>query len=245
MRLQTLLHAVFPPECLNCGAQVEGDFALCGPCWAATPFILGAACDLCGTGLPGQKAEGERLICDECHRIARPWERGRAVMGYADVGRRLVLGLKHGDRAEVARAAGPWLARAGADLIADLGAEDPVLVPIPLHPIRLAQRRYNQSALLAQAMARITGQEVAVQALRRARSTPTQDGRNRDARFANLADAIVPHPRFGAALKGRAVILIDDVMTSGATFAAAAEACRIAGATHLRVLALARVGDDA
>jgi ComF family protein len=238
--LQTLLHAVFPPECLNCGAQVEGDFALCGPCWSGTPFILGAACDLCGKGLPGQTAAGERLICEECHAIARPWERGRAVMGYADVGRKLVLGLKHGDRAEVARAAGPWLARAGADLLEG----DAILVPIPLHPLRLARRRYNQSALLARSMARVTGSEVALQALRRVRATPTQDGRDRHARFVNLSEAIRPHPRFGRALTGRAVVLIDDVMTSGATFAAACEACRLAGAAHLRVLALARVGGD-
>lgn len=241
MRLQTVLHAVFPPECLNCGAPVEGDFALCGPCWAETPFILGAACDLCGKALPGQTADGERLVCGECHAIARPWEKGRAVMGYAGVGRKLVLGLKHGDRAEVARAAGPWLARAGADLLSD----DPLLVPVPLHRWRLTQRRYNQSALLAKSMASVTGIQVALQALRRTRATPTQDGRDRDGRFANLADAIQPHPRHGKALEGRAAILIDDVMTSGATFAAAAEACRMAGAVHLRVLALARVGDDA
>jgi predicted amidophosphoribosyltransferase len=240
MRLQTLVHAVFPPECLNCGARVEGDFALCGTCWGETPFILGAACDLCGLALPGQSGAGERLICDECHRIARPWERGRAVMGYSGVGRTLALGLKHGDRAEVARAAGPWLARAAVDLMEG----DPLLVPVPLHPVRLALRRYNQSAQLALSMARETGSEVAVQALRRIRATPTQDGRDRHGRFANLADAIAPHPRHGGALKGRAVILVDDVMTSGATFAAAAEACRSAGATHLRVLALARVGGD-
>ncbi|MFW5655384.1 MAG: double zinc ribbon domain-containing protein [Roseicyclus sp.] len=241
MNLQTVLHAVFPPECLNCGARVEDDFALCGACWTQTPFILGAACDLCGKALPGQTSDGERLICDECHQIARPWEMGRAVMSYADVGRALVLGLKHGDRAEVARAAGPWLRRAGADLVAD----DPLLVPIPLHPLKLARRRYNQSALLAQAMGRATGLGLALQALSRVRVTASQEGKDRDARFANLDGAITPHPRHGAALKGRPVVLIDDVFTSGATFAAACEACRRAGATHLRVLALARVSLDA
>jgi ComF family protein len=242
MNLQTVLRAVFPPECLNCGARVEDDFALCGACWTQTPFILGAACDLCGKALPGQAAAaGERLICDECHQIARPWDKGRAVMSYAEVGRKLVLGLKHGDRAEIARAAGPWLARAGADLLTD----DPLLVPIPLHPLRLARRRYNQSALLALSMARATGLEVGLQALVRLRATSTQDGKDRDARFANLADAIAPHPRHGTALGGRAVVLIDDVFTSGATFAAACEACRFAGASHLRVLALARVSRDA
>lgn len=241
MRLQTLLHAVFPPECLNCGTRVDEDFALCGACWSATPFIFGAACDLCGKALPGQTAEGERLICEECHRIARPWEKGRAVMGYSDVARKLVLGLKHGDRAEVARAAGPWMARAGADLLTD----DPVLVPVPLHPSRLVARRYNQSAQLAWSMASVTGSDVAIRALVRCRATPTQDGRDRFARFENLSDAIAPHLRFAAALKGRSVVVIDDVMTSGATFAAATEACQAAGAAHVRVMALARVGNDA
>jgi predicted amidophosphoribosyltransferase len=240
MRLQTMLHAVFPPECLNCGARVVEDFSLCGSCWSDTPFIFGAACDLCGVSLPGQSGDGERLICDECHHVARPWEAGRAVMGYADVGRKLVLGLKHGDRADIARAAGPWMARAGADLLHD----NPVLVPVPLHPFRLASRRYNQSAQLALSMAAVTGSEVAVRALIRKRATPTQDGRDRFARFENLADAIAPHPRTGAALRDRAVILVDDVMTSGATFAAASEACLAAGASHVRVMALARVGND-
>jgi predicted amidophosphoribosyltransferase len=240
MRLQTVLHAVFPPECLNCGARVDEDFSLCGACWSAAHFIFGAACDLCGIGLPGQTAEGERLICEECHSIARPWEAGRAVMGYADVGRKLILGLKHGDRADIARAAGPWMARAGADLLQD----DPILVPVPLHPLRLVTRRYNQSAQLALSMASASGQEVKVRSLVRLRSTPSQDGRDRFARFENLSEAITPHPRFGAALHGRSVVLIDDVMTSGATFTAATEACRMAGASHVRVMALARVGND-
>ncbi|AHM03363.1 Competence protein F-like protein, phosphoribosyltransferase domain protein [Roseibacterium elongatum DSM 19469] len=236
-----MLHAVFPPECLNCGARVESDFAICGSCWADTPFILGASCDLCGVALPGQAADDEALICEECHQIARPWSAGRAVMGYGGVGRRLVLGLKHGDRAEIARASGPWLARVGADLVR--GA--PLLVPIPLHWRRLAQRRYNQSALLAQAFGREAGVEVAPQALLRVRATPSQDGRDREARFRNLTDAIRPHPRHGDCLKGRDIVLVDDVMTSGATFAAATEACRMAGAKEIGVIALARVSRDA
>lgn len=241
MKLQMLLHAVFPPECLNCGARVESDFAICGTCWAETGFILGAACDPCGTGLPGQSAADTPLVCDECHRIVRPWDKGRAVLSYEGVGRKMVLALKHGDRAEIARAAGPWLARAGADLVED-GA---CLVPIPLHWRRLAARRFNQSGLLADAMGRATATEVLPMALLRDRFTPSQDGRDRDARFRNLAGAVRPHPRYGAGLAGRTVILVDDVMTSGATFAAATEACRQAGAAKIHVIALARVPQDA
>jgi ComF family protein len=238
--MQRLLRAVFPPECLCCGARVDSDFALCGACWRETPFVFGAACDLCGIGLPGQSGGGEALICEDCHAVARPWARGRAVLQYAQNGRKLVLGLKHGDRAEVARAAGPWLARAGADLLAD----DPLIVPIPLHWQRLAMRRFNQAALLAKAMAQASGRDWLPDALIRPRRTATQDGRDREGRFANLDAAIAPHPRHGARLAGRRVLLIDDVMTSGATFSAAAQACFKAGAGAVDVIALARVARD-
>ncbi len=240
MRLQTALHAVFPPECLGCGAPVDRAFAICGACWSDTPFVHGAACDLCGVALPGDHARGEVLHCDDCLRIARPWAAGRAVFAYAGVGRALVLGLKHGDRADIARAAGRWMAQAGRDLFED----DPVLVPVPLHWRRLFARRFNQAAVLAQALSRETGLACCPQALIRTRATPTQDGRSREGRFENVHSAVQPHPRHGAAVRGRSVVLIDDVMTSGATFAAATEACRKAQSGPVHVMALARVSKD-
>ena len=241
MRMQTVLHAVFPPECLCCGARVETDFAICSACWGDTPFVLGAACDLCGVGLPGQSAAAGPLTCEECHVIARPWAKGRAVLHYAGNGRKLVLGLNHGDRAEIARAAGPWLARAGAELL----AEDPLIVPIPLHWRRLAERRFNQAALLAQAVAKASARDWLPDALIRARSTGTQEGRDREARFRNLDGAIRVAPRRAVRITGRSVLLVDDVMTSGATFSAAAQACLAAGAVQVFVIALARVARDA
>ncbi|MCT4685277.1 MAG: ComF family protein [Roseicyclus sp.] len=240
MRLQTLLHAVFPPECLGCGARVESDFSICARCWSDTPFVFGARCDLCGVALPGQDAAAERLICDECHAIARPWAQGRAVMHYADTGRKLVLGLKHADRAEIARAAGPWMARAGAALLQD----DPLIVPVPLHWRRLAARRFNQAALLARALAEASGRDWLPDALLRARHTATQDGRDREGRFRNLDAAIRVNPRRAAQVAGRPVLLVDDVMTSGATFSAAAQALIAGGAGPVRVIALARVARD-
>ena len=241
MRLQTLLHAVFPPECLCCGASVETDFAICGACWGDTPFVFGAACDRCGVGLPGQRADGTPLICEECHTIARPWAKGRAVLHYAGNGRKLVLGLKHGDRAEVARAAGPWMARVAADLL----QEDPLILPIPLHWRRLAGRRFNQSALLARALSGVSGCDWLPDGLIRSRNTGTQDGRDRDGRFANLDAAIRVAPRRAGQIAGRKVLLVDDVMTSGATFSAATQACLAAGAEQVCVIALARVARDA
>jgi predicted amidophosphoribosyltransferase len=119
-------------------------------------------------------------------------------MGYADVGRKLVLGLKHGDRADIARAAGPWMARAGADLLRD--DPDPCSgSPAPVAPCPGATTSPRNLAL---SMAAETGSDVAVRALVRLRATPTQDGRDRDARFRNLSDAIAPHPRYGRGAEG-------------------------------------------
>jgi len=240
MKMQTAVHAVFPPECISCGAGVDTDFGLCGTCWADTPFITGAACDSCGTPLPGATPE-QGLRCDECMVTARPWDKGRAVLVYADNGRKLVLALKHGDRAEVARAAGAWMARVAAPLI----TADTIIVPVPLHWWRLFRRRFNQSALLAQALANQTQGSLAPDALRRVRATGSQDGLGQEGRFNNLRGAIQPHPKRGYILAGRDVLLVDDVMTSGATLAAATQAAFDAGANNVHVIALARVARDA
>ncbi len=240
MRLQMALSAVFPPECISCAAPVDRDFALCATCWADTPFITGLACDACGTPLPGvndpDQGDVHRPLCDECLHIARPWAQGRAVMVYGGAGRRMILGLKHRDRAEIARAAGPWLARAAADLV----TPDTVIVPIPLHRWRLARRRYNQAALLAHALAAATRAACLPDALVRCTATPSLEGRSRLDRFDLLTGSIAPHPRRGADLAGRHVLLIDDVMTTGATFSAAAQAVLAAHAEKVSVLALAR-----
>ena len=106
MKMQTAVNAVFPPDCVCCGAPVDTEFGLCASCWADTPFITGPSCGQCGTPLPGSDPE-EGLRCDDCMTIARPWGKGRAVFTYAGNGRKMVLALKHGDRPELA-SLGPW-----------------------------------------------------------------------------------------------------------------------------------------
>ncbi len=216
------------------------DFGLCADCWRDTSFIGGLVCDLCGTPLPGDDT-GQPEHCDDCLTIARPWARGRAAVLYKGRGRDLVLALKHADRLDLVRPAAGWMARAAAPIAAD----DPLVVPIPLHWLRLVSRRYNQSAELARRIARTLHLDCCPDLLRRVRATGTQDGRSRDGRFANLDGALRVPPSRTARVSGRAVLLIDDVMTSGATFAAATEACVAAGATQVSVLALARVAKDA
>ncbi len=219
--------------------MVESDFGLCGPCWRDTPFIGGTICDSCGVSLPGD-AGPDALQCDDCLTTTRPWDQGRAALLYKDAARRIVLGLKHGDRQEIARPAALWMARAARDIL----KPNMVIVPIPLHWIRLLKRRYNQSAVLALALAEETGLSCCPDLLQRIKSTPSLDGLGKDARFAALQDAISVHPNRRRRMIGRPVLLVDDVMTSGATFAAATEACRAAGASDVSVLSLARVAKD-
>lgn len=240
MRLQSVIRAIYPAQCVACDAQTDDDFGLCGACWRETQFIGGLVCDTCGTPLPGED-HGEIVQCDDCMTIARPWDRGRAVVAYSGVGRRLVLSLKHGDRTDLAPPAARWMAQK----IAEMADSDTVLVPVPLHWVRLVKRRYNQSALLAQEMAKIMEQPVCVDALLRPKKTNALEGHSRNARFAELSGAIVSNPKRAPQIAGKSVILVDDVMTSGATLAASAEAAKAAGAVNVSIVTLARVVKDA
>ena len=240
MRMQALLHVVYPPQCLSCDARVTTDFGLCANCWRDTPFITGLSCTKCGTPLPGDDDAAE-VLCDDCLTIARPWTQGRAALMYQGNGRKLVLSLKHGDRIDLARPVAGWMARAAQPLL----QPGMLVAPVPLHWLRLIKRRYNQAALLSSAIAKLAGLDHCPDLLQRRRNTGSQDGLTRDGRFANMADALTAHPRRVRLIEGRHVLLVDDVMTSGATLSSAAEACIAAGAKGISVLVMARVAKDA
>ena len=240
MGIQGALHLIYPPQCITCDALVTTDFGLCGACWRDTPFATGLVCDQCGVPLPGEDP-GHSVRCDDCMTIARPWSQGRAALIYRDNARKIVLSLKHGDRLDLARPAAGWLMHAAEPML----RPGMVVVPIHLHWMRLLKRRYNQAAVLSGALAKLASLHHCPDLLLRQHSTGTQDGRDRDARFRNMHDAIAVHPKRSKLVEGRHILLVDDVMTSGATLAAASEACIASGATEVSVLVLARVAKDA
>lgn len=233
------LDLLYPPVCVACGAETGAAGGLCPDCFAGAPFIAGPVCEACGAPLLDAAGPGGAPVCDGCRHAPPAWQTGRAVALYGGAVRRAILALKHGDRLDVARAAAPWLLRAGRDLLA--GAD--LVAPVPLHWRRLVHRRFNQSAELARALCRSAGRSEALapDLLRRVRATPSQEGRSRAGRIANVEGAFALARRWRGRVANARVLLVDDVMTTGATLSACAETLRDAGAEGIDVLVLARV----
>lgn len=233
------LDAVVPPLCLNCQTIVAEPGALCASCWAAFAWIDRPYCESCG--LPFDYDPGflgrEGLLCGACLSAPPPFGRARAALRYDAASRGLILAFKHADRTHAAPAFARWLARAGADVLKDAD----LLAPVPLHWTRLALRRFNQSALIANALAERTGVPSVPDLLRRRRRTPVQGSLGRNARKRNVARAFALAPRHAALVRGKIVVLVDDVLTTGATLGECAKALRRAGAAEIRALTLARV----
>ncbi|MEQ1930575.1 MAG: ComF family protein [Parvularculaceae bacterium] len=228
------LDLLLPPLCPITGERVAAPGLLSASGWSQLQFIDDPSCATCGVPFAH---EGDGATCAQC--IAEPpaFDRARAGVVYDEASHKLIVAFKHSDRTELAPLLAGWLARASAAI----DFTDALIVPCPLHPMRLLGRRYNQAALLALALGERAGAEVAVEALLRVKATPPQQKLSAEARRRNVAGAFAANKRWQKRLEGRAVILIDDVLTTGATLSACARALKKAGAVRVDALVLARV----
>jgi ComF family protein len=223
-----------PQLCASCREPV-GDAGLCPACWAKLSFIAPPYCER--LGIPFTYDPGPGILSMEAIADPPAYHRARAAVRYDDVARTLVHAFKYGDRLDLAPTMGRWMATAGRTLLSEADA----LVPVPLHWRRQWARRFNQSALLAEVIAKASALPVTYRALKRVKATPQQVGLSQSARAQNVQGAFRVPPDGKAEVAGRRLILVDDVLTSGATTDACARALLRAGAAQVDALVFARV----
>ena len=230
-----MLDMVLPPRCFACGGAVEASGNLCSRCWPLVNFLGPPWCEACGFPFAFYAVAGS--LCAACARQRPAYRHSRAVFRYDEGSRGLILGFKHGDHTDAAPAFARWMVRAGATLLA--GAD--ILVRVPLHRWRLLARRYNQAALLAQALARVSGVDCVPDLLVRRRRTPSQGGLNPAERVRNVRGVFAVRGRRRFLVADRRVVLVDDVLTTGATAEACTRSLLGAGTASVDILTLARV----
>lgn len=234
---RALLDVTLPPQCVACDEFVDEPGLLCADCFRQTGFISEPFCLRCGVPFASAAMGGAEHLCPACRATPPQFGRARAALRYDALGRRLILPFKHADRQELAKMLAPHMARAGAALL----HEADVLVPVPLHRARLFHRRYNQAALLARAVGRLVGLPSVPDTMLRLRATESLGDKSAAERAQEVANAFAI--RSSRIVAGKRIVLVDDVMTSGATANACAHVLFAAGAAAVDVLVAARVPD--
>ena len=228
-----ILDFALPPRCPGCGAITAEPHRFCFDCWSKLTFLGEPCCAICA--LPFEYEAGEGAICGGCAAERPRFDRLRAAVAYGEIARAVALKLKYGGRPGVAETMARFMAR-HLD-----GADGAILAPVPLHRWRIWRRGYNQAALIASALARHSGLDARLDLIDRVKATPPLRGLGRKQRRDALRGAFRVAARHRVAIRGRTIILIDDVYTSGATANGCARMLRRAGAGEVRVIAWARV----
>lgn len=234
------LRTVLPPRCGGCGTITDTVHAVCADCWAGLRFISKPLCACCGYPFELVSDDlGDGILCGECLRKHPAFDAARAALVYDDFSRDYLLRFKHADRTDLTPLLARWLLQAGRDFWTDAD----LIIPVPLHRTRLLKRRYNQSGLLAAALSRQTGIAWHGTVLRRLRKTRSLGGLGPSSRKREVGGAFAINERYAGkiGLDGARVILIDDVLTTGATANACTRILKQAGAMHVSVITVARV----
>lgn len=229
------LDFVLPPRCAACGTQTGSAGGLCPSCWQETRFISPPQCLQCG--YPFEMHFGSGMRCGACLADPPDYDRARAAVAYDACIAKILISFKHGDRLDLAPGLARWLPRVAEELREGTN----VILPVPLHPNRLRQRKFNQSVLLARPLARAWSMPLALDFVRRHRATPSQGRLSSSARQRNVQGAFRVTPGRKAEIEGKNFLLVDDVMTTGATASALARCLKHAGAMRVDVITLARV----
>jgi len=232
--LQAAGMVLFPPVCCGCGRRIDQIGTVCPQCWSEIQFVTGPYCPI--MGVPFRFDVGDGFLCGEALRDPPPFDCARAAVLHKGLAQLMVSRLKYSRRLELAPIMGQWLLRAGRDLLAQCD----YIVPLPLHRRRFWQRGYNQSAELARYLARATAREFAPHILRRQKYTVPQVGLSAAERVKNMRGVFAVEKAARPLLKGKIVVLVDDVYTTGATARAAARILRRAGTAKIFVLTFSR-----
>ena len=229
---------LLPPLCTACSSAVDSHQNLCAGCWAEVDFISRPYCDVLGVPLPYDP--GGVTVSAAALKAQPSYDRARVVARYTGVMRKLIHGVKYSDRLDGQRLYGRWMKRAASDLIDDVD----LLIPVPLSRRRLWLRRFNQAAFLSDALSAESGIKSDAMILFRNRATQSQVGLTLSQRRKNVSGAFGIKKRALKAIEGANILLVDDVITTGATVEACAQTLKNAGANRVDVIALARVTDN-
>lgn len=226
---------IVPPKCLSCRTPVTQGASLCVACWSKLNFLEDPVCDVMGT--PFAYDQGKGALSAAALADPPPWDKARAAIVFDQNSKNLIHALKYKDHHEAALLMVRMMARAGRELL----AESEYIMPVPLHPTRLWKRRFNQAALLAKPLAEQLGKPYAADIIVRKVATRQQVGLDHNARAKNVRKAFQVSPEKSMLIKGRTILLVDDVRTTGATVAACADVLKQAGAAKVFILSFALV----